>query len=301
MRKFRLVDEGELESIKQRRIAEYNPRLRLMALVDDEMKQLLYSNQLGPEQKLELFNSALARFKNMMTAPTPSSATTLSAGSSQNMSTVMTTPNDVKDGDKNNTDPKTEALQMLDELKTEKAAASSPAAGSSPSRERNPDDDLYDNLGRGFLTQAKSMLQQLNAVQSPGGRLTVDPDTLAFALGGKVVPNSNTNSILRWISNTQPAGTAAAPRGTVQFMEAMAAAGMDPRLIANAEARGSYMAIRARVTPASESAAPNTRARFGQQSGKGKKGKAKIKKPPGHHYHPHHFKKLGLGKRMYLY
>ena len=63
-KKMTLVSEEELDRLKQKQIS-YNPEVRVLAFLKDEMDQILSRNDLGIEEKLKLFQAAQGRFSTL--------------------------------------------------------------------------------------------------------------------------------------------------------------------------------------------------------------------------------------------
>ena len=230
--KMRLVDEEELQHQKERRIADYNPHYRIMAVLDDEMKQMLYCKELDVQQKLNLFNAALHRFRNMLGGPAPIKPTT----TPQTVSTgIQPTPNDEISGD-------LEDAEMADTKGNASVSATSALAETKPEfktpvkAERMRTEGLMDNVKPEFVKNAVSILESMR-IGSP--HLSIEPETQAFTVDGVTVPNTNINHILRWLGNSHPTASKP-PNGAKRFLSAMRMAGVNPELVANAEARGVY-------------------------------------------------------------
>ena len=61
-KKLSLVSQEEMERLKQIDLRQYNPKLRAMVLLDNEMSNILNSPSLGHEEKMRIFNRAQSRF-----------------------------------------------------------------------------------------------------------------------------------------------------------------------------------------------------------------------------------------------
>jgi len=64
-KKMALISNDELDRLKQKQLSSYNPELRSMAFLKDEMDQLLLRTDLSAEEKLKLFQSAQHRFDSL--------------------------------------------------------------------------------------------------------------------------------------------------------------------------------------------------------------------------------------------
>jgi len=62
-KKMSLIAQEELDRLKQRQLTSYNPELRSMVFLKDEMDQLLLRTDLPAEEKLKLFQTAQHRFQ----------------------------------------------------------------------------------------------------------------------------------------------------------------------------------------------------------------------------------------------
>jgi len=64
-KKFQLVSEEELNRLKQKQIAQYDPQLRAAAFLQSEIDDLLSNKQMDPEHKMQLFQMAQQRFTSL--------------------------------------------------------------------------------------------------------------------------------------------------------------------------------------------------------------------------------------------
>jgi len=64
-KKLSLVSQDELTRLKQKQLTSYNPELRAMVLLKDEMDDILMRADLSPEEKLKLFQTAQHRFASL--------------------------------------------------------------------------------------------------------------------------------------------------------------------------------------------------------------------------------------------
>ena len=63
--KLQLVSEEELNRLRQKQIAQYNPELRTAAFLQSEIDELLSDKQMEPESKLRLLQLAQQRFTSL--------------------------------------------------------------------------------------------------------------------------------------------------------------------------------------------------------------------------------------------
>lgn len=64
-KKMALIDADELNRLRDKKITQYNPTVRTMANLDEEMESVLREKTLNAEEKLARYNSALLNFKNI--------------------------------------------------------------------------------------------------------------------------------------------------------------------------------------------------------------------------------------------
>ena len=62
-KKMALVSPDELDRLRQKKVQSYNPTLRTLAFLDEEMDDILNRNDLTVDDKLRLFQTAQTRFK----------------------------------------------------------------------------------------------------------------------------------------------------------------------------------------------------------------------------------------------
>ena len=63
--KLQLVSEEELNRLRQKQIAQYNPELRTAAFLQSEIDELMSDKQMEPESKLRLLQLAQQRFTSL--------------------------------------------------------------------------------------------------------------------------------------------------------------------------------------------------------------------------------------------
>ena len=61
--KLLLVTEEERDRMRQKRIREFNPKVRTLAFLEEEMEQILNDNKLDSEHKYKLFQMAQNRYE----------------------------------------------------------------------------------------------------------------------------------------------------------------------------------------------------------------------------------------------
>lgn len=81
MKKMMLLEEGEVERLRQKQIKEYDPTLSAMARAQLELEAVLANNKLNDEEKLTLLHNAQEKFRQLKSAigtiVTPPSIVTL--------------------------------------------------------------------------------------------------------------------------------------------------------------------------------------------------------------------------------
>ena len=60
-KKMRLIQDEEYERLRQKQVSSYNPELRVMAHLEDEMRDIMDSRNISPEDKLKLFEQLRLR------------------------------------------------------------------------------------------------------------------------------------------------------------------------------------------------------------------------------------------------
>ena len=63
--KLQLVSEEELNRLRQKQIAQYNPKLPTAAFLKSEIDELMSDKQMEPESKLRLLQLAQQRFTSL--------------------------------------------------------------------------------------------------------------------------------------------------------------------------------------------------------------------------------------------
>lgn len=64
-----LIGADELDRLRQKKIEQYNPTLRSMAFIDEDIEKIFDNPNLTPYQKLNLFQAARHRFRSMSKPP----------------------------------------------------------------------------------------------------------------------------------------------------------------------------------------------------------------------------------------
>ena len=73
--KLLLLSEDERDQLRQKRIKEFNPQIRTLAFLEEEMEQLLNDTTLDADRKLKLFQAAQSRYELLhQTLPSTSPA-----------------------------------------------------------------------------------------------------------------------------------------------------------------------------------------------------------------------------------
>ena len=60
-----LVEQGELDRLRERQIRDYSPEIRSMVKIQDEIQQILLRTDLSPQQKLDLLSVPQSRFDHL--------------------------------------------------------------------------------------------------------------------------------------------------------------------------------------------------------------------------------------------
>jgi hypothetical protein len=252
--------------MKERQIADYNPQLKIMVWLEDEMKQLLYNNSMDPQRKLALFNSALGRFRNMM-GNVSGASIKQPVGQSQGMthSVAQSTPNQEEEGEQGTMSSNMEATDtfvhstpskqannvnkpLVDDVGSANAAPPTPRYTDSPSGAHLSEvgQRVMANMPPQFWHTACAVMDKL--VNGPS-KMAIDRSSLAISFDGVPVQNSNVNTILKWLGDSKSLAQTRMPAGAKKFMEAMRAAGIDAKTIANYQARGTYRGLSGQVSP----------------------------------------------------
>lgn len=63
MKKMVLVSQEELDRLRQKKLQQYNPTLRTMAFMDEDIEEILNNDHLTPEQKITLYQTARHRMR----------------------------------------------------------------------------------------------------------------------------------------------------------------------------------------------------------------------------------------------
>lgn len=83
MKKMVLLEEGEVERLRQKQIKEYDPTLGAMARAQIELEAVLGNHNLSDEEKLNLLNNVQQKFKKLKSSigviPVPATTTILNA------------------------------------------------------------------------------------------------------------------------------------------------------------------------------------------------------------------------------
>ncbi len=70
-KKMRLIQEEEYERLRQKQVSSYNPELRAVAHLEDEMKDIMDSKNITPEDKLKLFDQLRIRSNELRNQAKP--------------------------------------------------------------------------------------------------------------------------------------------------------------------------------------------------------------------------------------
>ena len=60
-----LVEQGELDRLRERQIRDYSPEIRSMVKIQDDIHQILLRTDLSPQQKLDMLSVPQARFDHL--------------------------------------------------------------------------------------------------------------------------------------------------------------------------------------------------------------------------------------------
>ena len=64
-KKLRLMDNEEYERLRQKQVSSYNPELRSIAHIQDEMRDVLSSSTMNPDEKMRIFQSLFVKSKEI--------------------------------------------------------------------------------------------------------------------------------------------------------------------------------------------------------------------------------------------
>lgn len=177
-KKMSLVAQEELDRLKQKQLVSYNPELRSMVFLKDEMDTILTRSDLPADEKLKMFQIAQHRF-DALKADVLHPA--LTAASKSKLETV--------------TDEAEDEAEADDEGDEEAAASPTPVMGSSTSVVDTgaPYSSVMMALPNQYQRKAAKLADFFAAHGGHFGRNSSGQMTIQ----GKAIPNSNYHDLIR--------------------------------------------------------------------------------------------------------
>ena len=208
-RKMQLVSEEEMNRLRQKQVAQYDPELRTASFLQQEIDQLLHDTHLEPEQKLRLFQMAQQRFTAIR------GKEHLEKLPLEGVSTKMYK-------DEPAPVPQAQAAQAAQGPALIAPAAPQNALESLPAEHRH----LLRSVPQGSKVKAAELIQHINRSnvkfeESPQGELVVD---------GQPLIGSNYQDLIYSLYSRKKDFI---PVGIFEFLNALSRANMPRRLISN--------------------------------------------------------------------
>jgi len=282
--KYHLLRDEEYQRLRQKQVQSYNPELRILTRLDDDMKEILNDNSVPVDAKLRIFNQIQQRIKDIKSTNqlNPSIAATKVAADTQ--TDVLAAPQLHEIGVGDDAPHYQDVGVGSDELEVVEKAPPAAAAGAAagPTESKNtPFDKLVlkfvpDNT-KTKATQFLSFIQDRSDVISKNEKNEI-------VIKGKVIRGSNYIDLYKSMFSSHVSGSS--PEGAVghsQFLNALLDINVPESTISNSKQREKLANLKKSKSPSREEFQnasdnlPGTPVTTAKQSGEG------LNRPPGKH------------------
>ena len=192
-KKMRLIQEEEYERLRQKQVASYNPELRVVAHLEDEMKDIMDSRSITPEDKLKLFEQLRLRSSEMRNQTKPAIAL-------GGVSSIL-------------------PIQPTEPLKIEPVIV----------KKEEPIDEL---MGRVSEKHKKNATKLIDIISSNPDVLSIN-DNQELVINGKIIPNTNFSDIFTSLYSERHSKSIAKIEGITSFLSALDSLHVPSKLITN--------------------------------------------------------------------
>ena len=194
--KYHLMKDEEYQRLRQKQVQQYNPELRIMARIDDDIKELLSDTTIPADVKSSIFSQLQQRFKDVKDASKvmPKEA----------ISTEIEQPD---------VEPEPIAAAAVEEYELPP-----PPTPARPAPIKKFSDDILSGVDKNKLGKAKELLKLIK--ENP--QIIATNTKGELVLHGKVIPRSNTSDLFRSLySHYAPTSSPEGAVGHSKFIGAL--------------------------------------------------------------------------------
>ena len=222
--KFHLLKDEEYQRLRQKQVQSYNPELRILTRLDDEIKELLNDTNVPVDVKVNIFNQLQQRIKDVQAITKPVSGVTKVVSATEVAGPPTTTPVVVANADG-------QEVANMEELPKEVVKIET-----KPQFEPI-DDSILNEVGIKTKKKATEMLEKIQA----------QPEVIAknenneIVLNGHVIKGSNFNDLFKSLY-TQSFDSS--QQGQIQFLKALNKLDIPLSLVSNTKTRNKLSELR---------------------------------------------------------